>query len=947
MAVLRASRFPAFLLLSLPVLLCAAPAHPQPADATGALFDLPLPGGLRAALAAVDDRVPPDRGQFLLEFIRRSYNKPVTVRNAERDRALNALLIAIDPARASSVPDAVLPLPLPAQVWIDAIFGGRETPRSLAGAIVKSRGPALLYYGLLSLDDATRAWIAGEPRLLAEVAEHLAGPFAVVAPALRVSGGAVRVPGDAPAVPLWEALAGQRATEPAAFVRALLTQQEGRLAHMFGALGTLTPAQLGVALSLDVPDAAARVAAARRLQAVFERVTANWRVDDRVFWRPPADPALFVADLPVDETGVPEIPGPRSFWTAVFGERESDAPAPDGGRADFVWLCERVFAGDRSHDRRRVQLVMFASRLLARAGNGSLADTLDAVRAAQKFPALTATLERAKIADASTFARAARRAAALSAIEDDGRAWRALAQFQGALALLTRAALRGAMDPAALAGRVASLSDVELGPRGDYEGRLIRWLDEHLPAIAGRAELDLPIAGPVERQAIAAVSGTRADARASEVEWEGTRYRLDFAAAEAIRLVRLIGEDALPFLTSARATLAAADAIAKDGIAREALQQHADAIVTMGKTLGFDRRELWNGSDVPRRCREAAAELARASAAPARQRAAAALRLIGDDLLARGLMELAYAVALGQPDRATIRADAAARRHDFGLDAPGRRDEAPWAFPTAGVGYLHGWRVAGSVLAMDVRLADFALMRLSARPPMRRPTVEDDQRRVFTEMVAIVDPAQLSEKDRQIILTALRTGRERLGAVRTAGDAGRIADEIRLGPARRTLFMWIAAKDPERVPAFLSPGELFWLGVGRAPVPGTLQAWGVPGEARLGCLCLQLAPPAPWETLAGRWHTGLAATGFPDLNLRLTELLAELGMPAPLLAPVLAPAALDLVDSAVSRDSDDRRGMVEFVQALRPDRVEQYLALLTTDGPLVPIDRDDTKKETR
>lgn len=61
-------------------------------------------------------------------------------------------------------------------------------------------------------------------------------------------------------------------------------------------------------------------------------------------------------------------------------------------------------------------------------------------------------------------------------------------------------------------------------------------------------------------------------------------------------------------------------------------------------------------------------------------------------------------------------------------------------------------------------------------------------------------------------------------------------------------------------------------------------------------------------------------------------------MPAPLLAPVLAAAVLDLVDTATTRDSDDRRGLVEFVRALRPERVEQYLALLTTDGPLVPVD---------
>ena len=52
---------------------------------------------------------------------------------------------------------------------------------------------------------------------------------------------------------------------------------------------------------------------------------------------------------------------------------------------------------------------------------------------------------------------------------------------------------------------------------------------------------------------------------------------------------------------------------------------------------------------------------------------------------------------------------------------------------------------------------------------------------------------------------------------------------------------------------------------------------------------------------------------------------------------MLTSATLDFVDTATSRDQDDRRGLVEFVQALRAERVEQYLALLTTDGPLVPV----------
>jgi len=91
----------------------------------------------------------------------------------------------------------------------------------------------------------------------------------------------------------------------------------------------------------------------------------------------------------------------------------------------------------------------------------------------------------------------------------------------------------------------------------------------------------------------------------------------------------------------------------------------------------------------------------------------------------------------------------------------------------------------------------------------------------------------------------------------------------------------------------------------------------------------------------------MMASVFPDLNFRLAEYLTELRMPAALLGPVLAAATLDFVNTVMSRDPDDRRGLVEFVQMLRRDRVEQYLALLTTDGPLVPIGEASTAKGSR
>ena len=116
--------------------------------------------------------------------------------------------------------------------------------------------------------------------------------------------------------------------------------------------------------------------------------------------------------------------------------------------------------------------------------------------------------------------------------------------------------------------------------------------------------------------------------------------------------------------------------------------------------------------------------------------------------------------------------------------------------------------------------------------------------------------------------------------------------------------------------------------------------WGAPAEPRLGCLCLHLPDRRPLDALTGRWESGIFASGFADLNLRLAEMLGDLHMPAVLLASVLPPATADLIDTAVNRGPDDRRGLVEFVQGLQLDRMELYLALLTTDGPLVAARRN-------
>ena len=360
----------------------------------------------------------------------------------------------------------------------------------------------------------------------------------------------------------------------------------------------------------------------------------------------------------------------------------------------------------------------------------------------------------------------------------------------------------------------------------------------------------------------------------------------------------------------------------------------------MASEVGWNDGTGWEGSGVPGRYRRVITALERLRRAADLRRSShlsSELRVLAEDLLARALVELAYAMALREPDRSPISIAEAASRHDFGMRglAAARRGGA-WGMPEPGAEAGQTWHVTGSLLGLDVALAELSLVRLSMRPPLRKPTVGSEDRRVFARTVALMEPTALTNLDRETIVSAMRNGRAVLAAVRTLGEAGAISDAIGLSSSRRTLLAWTVAHDPERLPASLSPVELLWLGLGAKPLDEKLHAWGTAGEPRQACHCLRL-DRRPWETVAGRWHAGMVASGFPDLSLRLAELLDGLRMPAPLLAPVLASATLEFVDNVISRDPDDRRGLVEFVRALGPAQVERYLALLTTGGPLVPV----------
>jgi hypothetical protein len=918
----------------------AWPISAQETDLPGSFGEVPLPGGVRGALQAIRDPTTPDRSQFLLEFIRREYSGPSAAPKEAGTGTVAALLAYLARATtdgaasgnaAHAVPIDTLPLGLPASVWHEVVLGGRPTPHGLVSTILQSRNAALLYYGVLFLDDETRSWLADQPQLLAEVASRHVGAFVAAAPSLRVADGTMRVPGGAAAEASWEALAGASVSQPAAFARALLARDEGRLAYFFGALGSLTERQAGFVLRLDAPHTGDRIDAAQRLHGVFSRLVLGSDLEHRTFWRPAADPALLASDLRVDASGAPVLPGTQEFWKLLFAgtrppESAFSSAILDGGPVPFAWLCEQVFGTDPNLSARRYRSVLFASRLGIAQTPANLRDTVDAIRAAVDYPALSATLERGRVHDPAVFARASRRAAQLSSIDNDARAVRAITQYQGTLALILRAASRRSIPLEQLPELVSSLSAVETGEQGDYDGALVRWLDAHIPHTGSReADLLRLLAGPAPHEP-------------RLVAWEGTRYRADASYAEAVRISRLLGEDERPYISSAGELVALADALNAMEVPVGGVRRIASQLSAMGESVGWDVHGDWTGdaADRYRAVSRALAAPARAGDTGAARRLARPLLALADDLLARGLLELTYAVALGQPERAWVTAADVAARHDFGIRPATHRPA--WELPAITTGFRPGFGVMGSLLGLDAALADMALVRMSSKPPPRRPMLADVNRKGFIQAVALVEPAWLTDDDLHRIVAAMRRGRERAAALKTSRDALALAADLRLGPARGGLLSWMVAHDPERLAAFLSPSELLLGGLGAVPDDSTLHAWGAPSLSRTGCLCLRLPRREPGEAIAGRWGSGVFVSGFPDLSLRLAELLADMQMPASLLGPVLASATLEFVNTGVSRDEDDRRGLMEFVQALDKQRLEQYLALLTTDGPLVPVE---------
>src|SRR4029079_5898232 len=147
---------------------------------------------------------------------------------------------------------------------------------------------------------------------------------------------------------------------------------------------------------------------------------------------------------------------------------------------------------------------------------------------------------------------------------------------------------------------------------------------------------------------------------------------------------------------------------------------------------------------------------------------AAPLLECADTVLADVLLSIAYAADVGDPDGTVMLAEDVSRRHDFGFGAREAdvRLRLGWGVPRAEVTPGVPWHVSGSLLGLDIGLAQLALRRLNFERVLEAPKLTSNERDTFATAVSLMTPFTLRDADRDAIADAVAAGQRRLGALR-------------------------------------------------------------------------------------------------------------------------------------------------------------------------------------
>jgi hypothetical protein len=918
---------------------------PEPAAAAAPAVseDVPVPGGIASVAQAIGIAVVPDQSRFAAELARVLYDRQEKVSADSKLRRLIAYLKTRERPESTSsgavgsgaaAADERVPIPLPPAVWSE-VLGRPVASARLFGALMSDPAAALLVHGLAALDDETLGFFANHPEVVRQLYEDGAPAFAAFAAHVEVHDNRVMPPGGDQAVPLWEALLGEKTTQPGRFIRQLFTRDGGRLAYLYDVIGSLDASRAAFALGLWIPDTRVRLDRFKALGSGVPSIAPEWSIEKFPFRRPPHDLALMLLRVQVTAAGSPAAPAWRTLWTHAFDDavddlREAGALAGLDTTAliDAAWLVETLLRGV-AHDRsERLDLFAFGQRALVFTDVSALPDALVVLRAFPRVRMLALTLERIGVRRPAVYAALVRQAERMSGLKGV-RARAALAQFQSAIALVERVTRVRTIDGKTAEALLETLAAVPFTAGRGYGGELVPWLQSRLrPALRGHGRLDDAL--------IEALAGA-GTVSVEQVSWEGEQYGLDLVTPELQRLRRAQTRQGRCPIDVALDLHAIARQLAMPAAAAEDIDA-ALAAVRQLATLPRDARDA---------VEKTIDELTQMRRAPERNpaaRVAASLFDMVDVVLAESMLSLNYEVNLDVPRAARWAAASLAGRHDFGLAQleHEQRLRTAWAMPRRAAEDDVPWHVVGAALGLDLAIPSLALRRIHTAPPARPPAIEPGERDFFAASVALMNPLALRNEDLGAIAETIARGRRRVDALSDGyGDVNALAREISMDGWRRRALRWNIDHAPGSVASLFSMTDFLYLGGGGRL---DLDAWGMSARNVTGCLCTRLAAPGLWTALVGRLQPGLLGAAVADVNLRVAVALAEMQLPAQLARSLLAIAVQDFVEDVQFVHLDDWLARVRTAQGLTRERIEDYLAIVTFDGPLMPVGGDGTRE---
>jgi hypothetical protein len=852
-----------------------------------------------------------------------------------------------------------VPSPLSEVTWRNLLNVKAGPAGVVTSAILADRRAALLLLGLSSVDAGARSFLNSRPDVLERIyGTDRVGTLASSGRSLRMSEGRLEVPGGADAVPLWENLIDESVARPERFLLNLLEKDDGRAAAFYDALAQLEGPRQAFALGAGVAGITERLDRFRAFYEATQPASVRANPVERPFGRSVYEAAHVLALTRFGANGQPQGPVWRTLWDKAMASTEiPERPGDEvrdietGGILDAADLIELVCIESTNLRRQRAELWFFAQRVFVHPRPADMPGVLVALRGFRLFGTLVLTIERMGVTDPAVYAKAVVRAQSMTGRSGSAGA-NALALFQGSIAIIDHAR-RGRAIGAETAGElVLSLSSLPLADDGKALGAVARWIVQVLMPALGASPATMAaesVEAPLERYLLRAFAGQMrrpGNGVVPTVEIEGLRYRVDPAAAEETRLAAIRKAQGGLTLDQVLAFSREVEALAAGVKTAAILTERMSALAAAARPLQAEKpagpTSAGEPPDVRKLMAEALQRFTKIQKSRKLKDVAGIVRRLQpavDYALAEVLLALAYAPHLDGATGRALRGGDPSPGHNWRLDDRLEPDRTlgPWRMPVGARDASGKWRVSGAVLALEQGLRELQLRRVFTESFPDPPTIKDNDRAAFAESVSLSNPLDYLDTDRTQIVAALRRGRATVALIRTNPEllAGAVT-AVGISDPRRELLWWALTNEPDRLPELFTLAEL--LRLGQLPLASieNLDAWGMSAYSAEGCLCLKFPQTGEWLASGARPGQAVAATRMPDLVLFVAEWLADRNLPAALTRFILASATLNFEDELRMAFDEDWLAMSwQVPKTLRP-RMDDYVASLTTSGPLVP-----------